>query len=382
MDGAGDWIGRSEVLARLRVKSQTLYAYVSRGRIAARPDPADPRRSLYSSVDVERLVRGETGPSSSPRAMRGEAEAQSSQTAVRDGRLFYRGLDAAQLARQTTLEDVARRLWQARDANPFASLRPRLDSAGGAGPRGRFLAALARRAGEEPASLDRPMDDLIAEAARALDESLDALAGPGPRLFLHQRLARGWKVRDKDADLMRRALVLAADEPADAAVVTARTAASGGASVAGSALSGLMTFMASPLMRRVTAASLWVGEVRGDPVAGARRAREADRDLGFGQDADWPHGDPRAAALLDGVAWPRDIEAVRRETEGLLGGPADFALALALLARALDLPREGAADLLMAARLVGLIGHVLDQRRSGSPIRARLRYVGPEPGAH
>ena len=36
------WIGRGEALARLGVKTQTLYAYVSRGRIAARPDPSDP----------------------------------------------------------------------------------------------------------------------------------------------------------------------------------------------------------------------------------------------------------------------------------------------------------------------------------------------------
>ncbi|RZJ43557.1 MAG: citrate synthase, partial [Brevundimonas sp.] len=33
------WIGRSEALGRLGVKAQTLYAYVSRGRITARPDP-------------------------------------------------------------------------------------------------------------------------------------------------------------------------------------------------------------------------------------------------------------------------------------------------------------------------------------------------------
>jgi citrate synthase len=40
------WIPRTEVLTLLGVKTQTLYAYVSRGRITARPDPADPRRSL------------------------------------------------------------------------------------------------------------------------------------------------------------------------------------------------------------------------------------------------------------------------------------------------------------------------------------------------
>ena len=52
------WIGRGEALTRLGVKAQTLYAYVSRGRIAARPDPEDPRRSLYAADDVARLCDG------------------------------------------------------------------------------------------------------------------------------------------------------------------------------------------------------------------------------------------------------------------------------------------------------------------------------------
>ena len=57
-----DWIGAEEACARLKVRSQTLYAYASRGRVGARPDPADPRRSLYRAADVagltERKSRG------------------------------------------------------------------------------------------------------------------------------------------------------------------------------------------------------------------------------------------------------------------------------------------------------------------------------------
>ena len=59
MDAGHGWIGRSEALKRLGVKTQTLYAYVSRGRIAARPDPTDPRRSLYAESDIERLEAGD-----------------------------------------------------------------------------------------------------------------------------------------------------------------------------------------------------------------------------------------------------------------------------------------------------------------------------------
>ena len=38
------WITAEEALATLGSKRQTLYANVSRGRIRAKPDPADPRR--------------------------------------------------------------------------------------------------------------------------------------------------------------------------------------------------------------------------------------------------------------------------------------------------------------------------------------------------
>ncbi|HEY7851745.1 MAG TPA: citrate synthase, partial [Caulobacteraceae bacterium] len=42
-----EWLKTSEALQRLGVRSQTLYAYVSRGRVHAEADPEDPRRSRY-----------------------------------------------------------------------------------------------------------------------------------------------------------------------------------------------------------------------------------------------------------------------------------------------------------------------------------------------
>src|SRR5690349_7191796 len=55
------WISRTEALKRLDVKPQTLYAYVSRQRIAAKSDPTHPRLSLYALDDVERLSRRAPG---------------------------------------------------------------------------------------------------------------------------------------------------------------------------------------------------------------------------------------------------------------------------------------------------------------------------------
>ena len=50
------WITRKEALGELGVKPQTLYAYVSRGLIASKPQADDPRASLYSAADIGTLV--------------------------------------------------------------------------------------------------------------------------------------------------------------------------------------------------------------------------------------------------------------------------------------------------------------------------------------
>ena len=384
MDVQAGWIGRGEALARLGVKPQTLYAYVSRGRITAQPDPDDPRRSLYAAADIARLLGDpDAPPAPTPRKApgRGEVELRSAVSLIADGRLFYRGLDAAQLSQASTLEDAARRLWDARE-NPFAALKPRVDAVGGASIRTRLFASLGRRAEEDGSSLGQAREALTLSAASVLNEAVDAAAGPGPRLHFHQRLARGWKVIDRDAHMLRRALVLAADQGLDGPAIAARAAAGGGAPLAGAALAGLTTLYGSALTRDVMRASAWVVEARRDPARITAHRMEASGDVpGFG-DADWPDGDPRAAALLAALDPPRDLAAVLHEGEQATGRPATFAMVLALLARRLDLPKDGALDLLLIGRLAGLLAHALDQRLDGSPMRVRLRYVGPEPGAH
>ena len=47
-----DWISAEDARDRLGVRAQTLYAYVSRGRVQVRPDPGDSRRSLYRAADI------------------------------------------------------------------------------------------------------------------------------------------------------------------------------------------------------------------------------------------------------------------------------------------------------------------------------------------
>lgn len=378
------WIARAEALDRLGVKPQTLYAYVSRGRIASRPDPLDSRRSLYAEGDIARLSGavepGLVTPAPGLRApLRGEVEVRSALTEVRDGRLFYRGRDAVQLSVSGTLEDAARRLWDAGERNPFSGLTPRIDAVLGSSSRARLMAALARRAVEGLAEGDRPAEVLVQEAASVLDEAIDAVAGGGPRLFLHQRLARAWKASERDAHLLRRALVLSADAGLDDAVLATRAAAGGGAALAGAALAGVSTLMGSPAAREIAAASDYVIAARRDPAAAL--ARPAAASFGFGS-PDFPAGDPRAAALIEAAELPDDLARVVQAGEAATGRPANLALALALTARRLDLPREAGADLLILGRVTGLLGHAIDQTLGAAPLRARMRYVGPDSGAN
>lgn len=377
------WIPRAEVLARLGVKPQTLYAYVSRGRITARPDPDNPRCSLYAAEDVARLLdrsaRIARMPPALGRAYRGEAVMETAISTLSGGRLLFRGQDAVALAEEATLEQACRVLWGASE-DPFHELKPRIDVNFPGGPRARAFASLARRAEEDAAAAGRSERSLRREAASVLSEVVDAIAGGGPRLWLHQRLARAWKLNEAAASLIRRALVLSADQGLDAATLAVRVSAQTGAALSACALSGWAALSGPRAGGRLAQVIAFVGEAArsNDARSAARQRLGQGLDLpGFGDD-DFPEGDPRAAALIAAARLPATLLDVVRVGEGLTGQAASFDLALALVARQLDLPREGAFALHAIGRTAGWLGHALEQSTAGSPIRARLRYVGPE----
>src|SRR6185436_207723 len=98
-----EWIDRTQALAALGIRAQTLYAYVSRGRIGMRPDPADPRRSLYRADDIaaltSRRARGRRPAAIAASAIAwGEPAIATGIATVHHGQLVYRGHDAVVLA--------------------------------------------------------------------------------------------------------------------------------------------------------------------------------------------------------------------------------------------------------------------------------------------
>ena len=271
-----EWLTADEVMSRLNLKPQTLYAYVSRGRIEARVDEADARRSVYRAADVARLgarkARGRGVAAIAESAISwGEPVLSSTITTVASGKLWYRGEDAEWLARSARLEDVARLLWACGDAR-FPTQDNRI-------PHGRaqdrMFQALAWRASVSPAMRGRRPEALYFEAAALLDLVVDAAAGGPGEGPIHLRLARAWGCDDEGADLIRRALVLLADHELNASTFAARVTASTGASLAACALTGLAA-LSGPLHGGIAnRVQGFLGEARAAGAPGGLRAGSA-----------------------------------------------------------------------------------------------------------
>lgn len=369
-----EWLTARETLERLGLKPQTLYAYASRGRIEARPDEADPRRSLYRASDVLRLAqrkaRGRRDAAIAEEAIAwGEPVLASAIATVARGRLWYRGQDAARLCETATLEDVARLLWDC----GAARFPPQTGRIGPGTARERMFSALAARAATDPALGSRPPEAVYFEAAALLDLMVDAVAGGPGAGPIHARLARAWGCDAAGADLLRRALVLLADHELNASTFAVRVTASTRASLAACLLAGLAA-LSGPLHGDMAA------RVRG--LVAAARGAGAEAAVaggaappGFGHPL-YPDGDPRGRALLAAFAPPPPYEALRRAVPGHRP-TVDFALTA--LADHLGLPEDAPFALFATARCTGWIAHALEQSRTGRLIRPRARYTGPPP---
>lgn len=379
------WLTAAEALAVLDVQPQTLYANVSRGRIRAKPDPKDSRRSLYHSGDVRR-VAGRHGGRRSAAAVAAEAIGwgdpvlASGVSTVAHGRLWYRGRDAVMLSTTATLEDVAALLWEAQGVQfgPFKEVGKRQENH--QHPLHTALLALSSRVAIDPPTRGRSRLVLAHEAASLVSLIAYAMTGAFPdSLPLHVRIARAWKTPHVQ-EILRRALVLLADHELNASTFAARVAASTGAPlcaglIAGlAALSGPLHGGASAAVRALTESAEQIGATEavriwlacGHPLAAS----------GFGHPL-YAEGDPRALALLEWFE-PRPVFAeLRSVVETLTGEHPNVDFAIAAMADAYRLPPTAPFTIFATARSVGWTAHILEQTATGSLIRPRARYVGP-----
>lgn len=394
------WLTAAEALNILGVRPQTLYANVSRRRIRARPDPKDPRRSLYHEADVKKLARTPGGARRAERVAAaaiewGDPILPSAISTVAHGRLWYRGRNAVDLAESGTLEEVAGILWQSAAltfaADPGSARGAPSGSARSTRSREQvpitraalpaMLSAIADRAGRDPSSYGRSATVLRSEAAEVVASLADSIADPESRVPLHLRVATNWR-RKQAAGALRRALVLLADHELNASTFAVRVTISTGASLASGILAGLAT-LSGPLHGRAAAGVIELvraGRQRGMSAA-VREWLDCARALsGFGHPL-YPDGDVRAEALLRVIAVPPEYEELRVAAGELSGERPNIDFALAAMTAAFRLPPDAPLVLFAIARCVGWLAHAMEQASAGRLIRPRARYVGPPLGA-
>src|SRR5689334_15328477 len=116
-----EWLSSEAAAARLHVKPETLYAYVSRGMIRSER-MAGSRRSRFSRGDVERIAARQRG---GGRAGALEVVVETSLTLLDPaGSLYYRGWDVGDIvAARVPFEAVASWLWS-HDAEPLPFVAP------------------------------------------------------------------------------------------------------------------------------------------------------------------------------------------------------------------------------------------------------------------
>lgn len=377
------WVTSEEAMARLKVRSQTLYAYVSRGRVGTKPDPDDPRRSLYSADDIAALTgrreRGRRPQVIAASAIAwGEPSIPTAISTVAHGRLFYRGRDAVRLAAHASLEEVASLIWQA--GGPVVFRLPGETAQSDDRPvQVRAFSTLALAAAEAAPSLGRRPEVLRAEGA-GLVARLAAAYGVSPdgEAPLHERVAEAWGLSGEAAEFVRWALVLQAEHELNASAFAARVAASTGAPLAACVLAGFSTLQ-GPLHGYATASveafaedarRLSIGRVVEQVLATGMRVP------GFGHPL-YPEGDPRAAALLERFGAPDHFGDLAGAVVAATGVAPNVDFALVALSAKFGLPGGTAFQLFSMGRVVGWLAHAMEQGSEGSLIRPRGHYVGP-----
>jgi citrate synthase len=369
-----------EAADRLGNKLDTLYAYVSRGRLRSIA-VAGTRQRRYRVAEVEALHSGAATPSRSVETAALTPVIASSICLIEDGRLYYRGRDAIGLAASATLEEVARLLWRAAPGDGGAAENA------ASGLIERCQMRLAALADADLPALDLTRPGVIRTGRRILHALAACVAPcPMPTEPIHRRLAAAWRLDEAGADMLRRCLVLLADHELNASTLVARCLASTGATpyaVVAAALAALSGRRHGGASAR---AEMLFRDIAGnrDPLALMAARLTRDEDLpGFGHFL-YPQGDPRATAILDAVS--RTLPAARSAIAAavaagtrLTGRLPNVDFALAAATTALKLPPNAALGLFVIGRTVGWVAHAVEQYDSGTLIRPRARYFGPRP---
>ncbi|MDX1993086.1 MAG: citrate synthase family protein [bacterium] len=407
------YLSAKDAAEQLGITLPTLYAYVSRGLIRSEPLDDTRRTRRYLAEDVQKLIdrrEQREDPSKAAQAALhwGTPVMDSAITLIEDGRLYYRGYDATQLAVERSFEDVALLLWTGEldsgkqffsEAVPSPSAIETVATLWQANPALSFVqafqTALALAAAEDLAAYDLRTESVMRTGVRIIP-LLAAVSGNHVRQqhdgaderSIAQRLAQGWGLDESAVPLLNAALILCADHEFNVSAFTARAVASSEASpyaVVTGGLAALQGFKHGGHTERVEAMMRVLQSSADVRPFVAEKLRLGEGISGFGHRL-YPDADPRTVVLLAllRVYAPESpvlavVDELTQVMAELVGKPPVIDLALVALTQALGLPRGSALALFAIGRTAGWIGHALEQYETRQLIRPRARYTGVPP---
>ena len=384
------YLTTAEVARRLGVKTETVYAYASRGLLRSVRLPGR-RGSFFAQSAIEEFVargREERQPSGAVERIRTEL------TLLDGDELSYRGHRVTDLATSHTFESVATLLWTGglpdrelfpTDPTLVATVRAALAALPDAArTTDRFKVAAAVLGATDPLRFDLSDGAVVRAGRRLIGVLADALPGDaGDGDLIAQRLAGKLGGRPVDPDLLDLALVLLADHDLAVSTVAVRVAASARAhpysvvSAGLGAVDGQYHGVASTLAYR------FLRDAADDPFGALAERQRTGGVPGFGHRV-YRTRDPRADALFAALRRHGRARDVMATVDAVAPGAGTFPnvdLALAAVMHAFDLRPDAGEAIFALARCAGWLAHAMEEyREPGMRFRPVGVYTGERPG--
>ncbi|MFD6800908.1 citrate synthase [Streptomyces cyaneofuscatus] len=393
-----------EAAELLGVKPETVYAYVSRGQLSS-VRAAGGRGSTFDAGEVRALARRSGRREPSPAG--GDLVFRTGITLIEDDRYYLRGVDATELARRHSYEEVAEWLWTGelrpgvRFEAPPETLAAARRTVGAlpahSGSTDRLRVAVTAAAATDPLRFDLSPQAVLSSARSLIPTLVGALpVAGGASEAAGDSLARQlWpRLTARPVDtpalaVLDAALVLLIDHDLAASTLAARVAASAHAhpyavvSAGLGVLEGPLHGAASGLAHRMLQEAVDRGSavpVVADHLRTGRRVPGLGHRLYRGED-------PRARtlfALLEDVPQAAGALAAAREVVATTARHAplhaNIDLALAVLSVTCGMAAEAGETVFAVSRTAGWIAHALEEYGE-RPLRIRPsgQYTGPRP---
>jgi len=360
-----NYLTTAEVARRLKVKPETIYAYVSRGLLTS-VRARGRRGSLFAAADVERLA------SRSVEHSGVVEQIESALTLLEGDELYYRGQSVRDLAINSSVESVAHLLWtgELTAQQPFPAPRESVQLArsamnvlpGSARLTDKLRVAVAALGAADPLRFDLAPRSVTNAAEKLIGTLITALPGPSvsAQASLGARLWPKLSPHPPRPEVLEAALILLADHGLAVSTVAARVAASARANLYAVVSAGLGALDGQYHGAAPTLAYEFLERAQRDPLGAlSDQLRSGEPVPGFGHRI-YQERDPRAE-VLGGLLGDHPVtETVSVLTARLPSFP-NSDLAVAAMMHAFDF-RPDAGDALFAlARIIGWTAHALEE---------------------